>query len=351
MSPDLQVLLRTPTSYDLAQAALDELKRLRVWPTVLNLEIWLHALAQPDGVLNQEIQRLIQLGEPITEALSEELALSFLPSRALSNGLIGAGDELCRQLDGVAHVIEEAQRASATYGRALAGATQEMQQNRSTDVGRLVRNLSQATQLVQSENAALEQRLNESTREVRRLKESLELVRHDALTDALTNLANRKAFDTGLAQAVVRASAEGGDLTLAILDIDHFKAFNDTWGHQTGDQIIRFVASVLERLGVAPRLAARYGGEEFTVIFPGESLTKAQRLLQQVLDEISGRQLKRRSTNEVLGAVTISAGVAQWSSGETAAGLIERADEALYASKRGGRNRVTVANEPLAAVA
>ena len=96
-------------------------------------------------------------------------------------------------------------------------------------------------------------------------------VRRDATTDGLTNLANRKAFDEELERACADADADGAPLPLAVLDIDHFKNFNDTWGHQTGDQVIRYVASVIGRVGAPPRFAARYGGEEFAMIFSGET--------------------------------------------------------------------------------
>src|SRR5690606_20294379 len=126
-------------------------------------------------------------------------------------------------------------------------------------------------------------------------------------------------------------------------DIDHFKRFNDTWGHQTGDQVIRYVASVIGRNCAPPRMAARYGGEEFAMLFPAEHGPAVEAALDTMRREIASRALKRRSTNEDLGAVTISIGVAHWREGEGPACLIERADAALYASKRGGRNRLTVA--------
>jgi diguanylate cyclase len=128
-----------------------------------------------------------------------------------------------------------------------------------------------------------------------------------------------------------------------VLDIDHFKGFNDTWGHQTGDQVIRYVASVIGRVAAPPRFAARYGGEEFAMIFPRESAAIVAGTLEEIRVEVSSRMLKRRSTNEDLGAITISSGFAERRPGETGHSVMERADAALYTSKRGGRNRVTAA--------
>eukprot|EP01036_Dinobryon_divergens_P061661 gene61661-biopygen14112 len=165
------------------------------------------------------------------------------------------------------------------------------------------------------------------------------------MTDALTNLANRKAFDEELLRACDEAEKKRQTLSLAVLDIDHFKRFNDTWGHQTGDQVIRYVASVIGRLGATPRFSARYGGEEFAMIFPGEDRDVAMAVVEKVREEISTRVLKRRSTNEDLGAVTLSAGIAESTRSEKPVELIERADGALYASKRNGRNRTSIADK------
>jgi diguanylate cyclase len=138
---------------------------------------------------------------------------------------------------------------------------------------------------------------------------------------------------------------------LAVLDIDHFKNFNDSWGHQTGDQVIRFVASVIGRVGAPPRFAARYGGEEFAMIFARETAAQVERTLHDIREEVASRRLKRRSTNEDLGAVTLSAGFAERRPAETPSALMERADAALYESKRSGRNRVTSAERKKVAAA
>jgi diguanylate cyclase len=130
---------------------------------------------------------------------------------------------------------------------------------------------------------------------------------------------------------------------LALIDIDHFKRFNDTWGHQTGDQVIRYVASVIGRVGAPPRLAARYGGEEFAIIFPKADICSVNEEMDAARSEIGSRSLKRRSTNEDLGAVTVSAGLAQRQPGETPLNFMERTDAALYASKRTGRNKISQA--------
>jgi diguanylate cyclase len=270
------------------------------------------------------------------------LAAEYLPRGRLSEEIRDAGAVLNRELSTVSEAISKAQRSQAAYGKTLAGASAHLEGAAQPEaLMTVVAELTVATTLVQKENATLERRLESSTKEVARLREHLEQVRRDAMTDALTNLANRKAFDEELLRAVDEAERSRKPMTLAVLDIDHFKRFNDTWGHQTGDQVLRYVASVIGRVSKSPRVAARYGGEEFAIIFPSEAAPAVEIALNKIREEVGTRALRRRSTNDELGAVTLSAGLAQRRPGETGSSLLDRADEALYASKRTGRNKVT----------
>ncbi len=350
MAVDVELLLRTPQGYNVTRKALDLLEQHKVWPTAVNFEIWTHFIADPEGALAKELTRLISVGEPLTEAVTEELAAAYLPKARLNEQIRDAGDLLSKELEAVSKAISQAQASNAAFGKTLAGASKDLDAPQPQDpaaIKEMVSGLASATRKVQRENKSLEQRLAESTAEVDRLKEHLEQVRRDATTDGLTNLANRKAFDEELERACEESDETGHPLCLAVLDIDHFKGFNDTWGHQTGDQVIRYVASVIGRVGCTPRFAARYGGEEFAMIFPNEAAALVAQVLEEVREEVSSRQLKRRSTNEELGTITISAGMAERRPGESGHSLMERSDAALYASKRGGRNRVSCA-DPLA---
>lgn len=345
MAPQLETTLRGPEAYGLARRVIEAMESAGVWPTPLNFEIWVHYLGDPDGALGREIKRILAASEPFTEATADMLAAEYLPRGRLTEEIRDAGRVLDRELSSVSEAIANAHKSQAAYGQTLDKAATSIE---SVGDGKglqvIVSGLTSATRKVQRENETLEKKLDASTREVARLREHLEQVRRDAMTDALTNLANRKAFDEHLESACARAEAEGGALTLAVLDIDHFKRFNDTWGHQTGDQVLRYVASVMGRVAKAPRIAARYGGEEFAMIFPEESHSQVLNALEAIRKEIASRSLRRRSTDDELGAVTLSAGFAQRRAGESASCLLDRADTALYASKHAGRNRVTSAD-------
>ncbi len=345
MAVELETTLRGPEAYGLARRVIEAMEAASVWPTPLNFEIWVHYLGDPEGPLGREIKRILAAAEPFTEATADMLAAEYLPRGRLTEEIRDAGRVLDRELSSVSEAISKAHRSQAAYGQTLDKAATSIETaGDGAGLQAIVSGLTSATRKVQRENETLEKRLDASTREVARLREHLEQVRRDAMTDALTNLANRKAFDEHLDAACAQAEAGGGALTLAVLDIDHFKRFNDTWGHQTGDQVLRYVASVMGRVAKAPRIAARYGGEEFAMIFPKENVAQVEAALESIRKEIASRSLRRRSTDDELGAVTLSAGFAQRRPGETASALLDRADAALYASKHAGRNRVTSAD-------
>ena len=344
---EFESALRGPDAYRVARKAMDAMVQNKVWPTPQNYDLWLHYAASPVSPLAIEIDRMQRVGEAFTDSACEGLASRFLTREELtSTTLRDTSDQLSRELDTVAKAIQAAHLTNEAYGVTLADAGAELKNAAPGSLQKLVAGLTDATRKAEHQNRMLQKQLQESTSEVVKLRDHLAEVRRDAATDALTGLGNRKAFDGTLEHAVALSQRSGKPVALAVVDIDHFKRFNDTWGHQTGDQVLRYVASVLGRVcEEAPRLAARYGGEEFGMIFPGENASQVQSMLQEVLEEIASRILRRRSTNEELGSITVSIGLAELNPKESASDFVERADAALYASKHGGRNRLTNAGK------
>lgn len=176
-------------------------------------------------------------------------------------------------------------------------------------------------QEIERSNHALELRLKASKQEINELQENLEAVRHESLTDPLTSLANRKYFDQSLAKHLTEAATESDALSLMMIDIDRFKSFNGTFGHLTGDQVLRLVAQCLKQNVKGQDVAARYGGEEFGVVLPHTALRQGLTVADHIRRAVMGKDLVKRSTR-----VTISVGVATYRKGDTAQTLIERAD-------------------------
>ncbi|MFN3465705.1 MAG: GGDEF domain-containing protein [Terricaulis sp.] len=300
--------------------------------------------APPDLV--KDIDDELRSGQKITHAMSEALHEKYFANAQLTAQVLETGESIARELEQVVGVLRAAGAHTRDYGQTLLSVT-TADTSRLDPVGfrQLVARLVSATADMAKENQKLSAQMEQSTRQVASLKTALQHVKVEALTDRLTGLANRRLFDDTLDAKLAEAEADAAPLSLLMCDIDHFKRFNDTWGHQVGDQVIRYIASVLRAHASGDALAARYGGEEFSVILPRASLERAQACASAIQSAVNSKHLSRRSTGESIGAVTISIGLAAWRRGESASHLIERADQCLYASKRAGRNRITTDTE------
>lgn len=175
-------------------------------------------------------------------------------------------------------------------------------------------------------------------------------LRRQAVVDHLTGLPNRRYFETHIADLLRQCSRGGAPAILAVVDVDHFKLFNDRYGHSEGDVALRRVASAIQsRLRRPLDFVARMGGEEFCIFLFGLKLASSQRVLEDVL--VAVRRLDIRHQDVEAGVVTISIGAAAFDGSESWEALYRRADQALYQAKAGGRNAVHVAAERQGAAA
>jgi diguanylate cyclase len=226
--------------------------------------------------------------------------------------------------------IVEAQRAHAqSYGEDLAAGAEQLE---SGEGG--VAALVTITRAMAERTKAVEQQLTAARDETQQLKVKLAEAGEEARSDPLTGLPNRRAFEEKMAE-LERSSAM---LSLAICDIDHFKRVNDNYGHAVGDRVIKAVAHTL-RDHCAGNMVARIGGEEFVVLFPGLAPEAAAEILDIAREVLGARYFKLRETDQPLGRVTFSGGVALGWHPEGIPAL-QRADALLYAAKNGGRDQV-----------
>lgn len=166
-------------------------------------------------------------------------------------------------------------------------------------------------------------------------------------TDALTGIANRRAFDLSSAREWGQSAREREPISLLMIDVDHFKAFNDRYGHQSGDTCLREIAGLIVQAVRRPRdMVARYGGEEFAVILPKTERAGAEKIAAEILQSVSGRALTHEAS--IFGHVTLSIGIACLypRPDTTVDQLTALADAALYGAKRNGRNRIQTAEVP-----
>jgi len=191
----------------------------------------------------------------------------------------------------------------------------------------------------------LEASFIEKTRELDTIRDSLNKSEERAKTDTLTGLPNRRALDEFFRVAQIAAMEQDYPLSVLLIDIDHFKTFNDNFGHGVGDQVLKLMAKVLRERVREIDLPARYGGEELIAVLPGADLTTCAAVAERIRRAISECGITGRTTGDVLPGITVSIGVGQFQLGESMADLIDRCDRALYVAKRTGRNRVVTENE------
>ena len=323
-----------------ANAALDLLKRGAIPPYPQFYELFYTYSTGVNPELNSRVNEIFRKGGASSD-LAQRLYDEFLKAQDANERISNVSERMSRRLEAVHDAIDTAMATANAYSGTLESATGDLDSaGDPNSLKALARRLLDETHAMQQANEQLETKLEASRQDIAGLQRDLEEVRRDSMLDPLTRIANRRTFDEGLLRAIEEATGNGQQLSLLLLDIDHFKRFNDTWGHQTGDQVLRLVAMTLKSNIKGRDMAARYGGEEFVAILPQTDLDGARIVADNIRRAIQSKELLKRSTNEKLGRITASLGVASFHFGESAGTLIERADRCLYAAKHAGRNRV-----------
>jgi len=322
-----------------AEIALGQIKALHQPATPRHFEIWYTYATGYNPSLNQTINTLLSRDGTLSEAEIDRIYQAHFSSNRFT--------KVKGEIDQVMAMIGAAIGSTSSYTEKFNRASERLGRTEDLEgIRAIVESLVQVTKEVERDNRALEARLSASKLEISELQENLLAVRNESLTDPLTSLANRKFFDEALARSIATAQSQREPLALLLADIDHFKTFNDRYGHLTGDQVLRLVASAVKQNVKSQDITARYGGEEFAIILRNTELRSAIALADRVRAAVMNRELVKRSTGEQLGRVTISIGVATLGANENQRSLIERADVCLYAAKRNGRNRVVGEKDP-----
>jgi diguanylate cyclase len=325
-----------------AEMAMAWIKALRQPATPQNFEIWYAYAAGRNLPMKNAINEIIARNGTLSEADGDKIYQTYISTSRLAERTDQLGDRTVEEIDKVITTVATAVGDASSYSSNLAEFGQRLNGTADgTSIGAIVKGLVRATKEMERSNKALELRLSASRDKITQLQGSLNAVRRESLTDSLTLLANRKYFDVALNKAVAAATDRRESLSLLMIDIDHFKKFNDHHGHLIGDEVLRLVAGTMKQNIKGQDVSARYGGEEFAIVLPKTSLRSAVALADQIRRAIMSKALVKRSSGQHLGRITVSIGVATLQPGDSPASLIERADNCLYAAKRSGRNRVS----------
>lgn len=330
-----------------ADSAFERLRKEGLFATPDIYELWYVYYSGQSPEITRAIDILIANQQKITAERCRELYARFLSDNKNEELVRRAGDEINSTIRNVTGVVRDVKAATEEYSVNLENVTSKVGSASSPEeLQKVLTSIVSDTKDMLERNRTLEQELDKSSHVMEELQRDLENVRREAMTDGLTNLANRKAFDNELRRIAEEATVTEGTFALLMVDIDYFKSFNDNYGHQVGDQVLRLVARTLTD-GVKGRdVAARYGGEEFAIILPDTGLQAAVTVGNALRKAVATKDVVNRNTGDKLGRITMSVGCAEFSPGENLQDLIERADAALYTAKHNGRNQVAAAPTP-----
>ncbi len=327
--------------FTVGQRAMAAMEKYGIEPTPENYLVWFTHFSGDNPALSRMIRLLEENHDVFGCERCHELYQRFFvhddAARVVHEASTRVEDLLATLVEQLSALREESEAASE---RIDALGTILGEEGRSETLARIAAALRDETRRMAENARELGKELRASSNQVAILRASLERVRREAETDPLTGLANRKAFEAALRRLAAEAVETGRPLSLVVVDIDHFKRFNDSFGHQTGDVVLKLMASKLRNSVRERDVAARYGGEEFVVLLPATDLDTAVQRVDSVRAEVAAHRLRARGSGKDLGVVTLSMGVAQYRPGEPLSQLFARADRALYLAKQQGRNRV-----------
>ena len=325
---------------------MKRMRALGVPMTPQNYTLWYSSFSGRYPGLTRRLEELGSRNETFTPEVCAQLYARFFTYDTEGAALCETSSRIEASVNVVLDMLGQAGQEASDYGEALADLRGSLDVDAAADqVRKVVSGLLDETRKMEAQSLHVQNRLAKSTREIEDLREDLEVVRREAMTDPLTGAANRKFFDSRLRELADESMTSGQPISLLMLDIDHFKNFNDQFGHQLGDEVLKLVAECLIRAIKGRDLAARYGGEEFSIVLPETELEGATVVAQQICDTVAKKQVVRKSTGAPIASITLSIGAAEFRRGEPLPNLIGRADMALYTAKDAGRNRVCTEGE------
>ena len=330
------------TSSDLLRKAVPLMVQREIPPTPYNYALWYVHAQQTSPALSKALLEHFPRAGTYDPDVSESLFFEYFVKTYLPNSpqaqnlLVGILTQLARS---VSSNLQSTQAYEASLQGAMTLFAEPVDQEQ---IRAALNKLMEDTASLESINRAFRSELDAAAAEVAELRKELEQSQYNARIDSRTKIANRRAFNEALGQALDAAETP---TSLLLLDLDNFKRCNDTYGHLMGDRILEILGGLLSEIARDGVFVARYGGEEFAVIVE-DGLSAAVELAERIRTRVAAIQIKRRSTQDTIGAVTVSIGVVQARPQEPAEDLIERADAALYQAKRSGRDRVIADGDP-----
>jgi len=311
--------------------------------TPINFSVALDYLTGANIGVEKAIRAVLMERGKITNSWIETVAAEQRADEVTPESLATMLDKVEENLEQFTGLMHESRNSAKDYGAALQEQAKDLVDG--SDNQPVLARLVGLTRSMVEKTRQVETQLRENQKQTQALKSSLDNARRAAEHDHLTGLPNRRAFEGVLNQEVKLAQDAGEQLSVAFCDIDHFKLVNDTHGHDTGDRVLKFVASLLAKASDDQCHVARHGGEEFVMLFRGKTAAEACEAVDRVREDLATRSLVNRTNGERMERISFSAGVANVFLYEDARAALKAADRALYLAKEHGRNRVYLAAE------
>lgn len=323
------------------EKAFQLMQQYNITPTPGSYQLWFAYVSGDNEDLRLDMDACVNGKGGPTDGLCAQLFDKYFGDSEEAALIHHTNGRVHGELEKLVKHLRKAENDTQKFGNALEGYSGSLEGVTDVEsVRKLINDLADEARTMETKSRTLEGRLKESRDEIDKLKRNLEAVRAEAATDALTGVGNRKQFEHLLTEFTREARDKSSRLSLIFGDVDHFKNFNDTWGHQLGDHVLKLVAHHLKTRIGKTGIATRYGGEEFAVLLPDVPVEKAVELAEDIRQSVCKKSMKSKATGVTLGKITMSFGVASFDASEEPADFVRRADHALYRAKNSGRNRV-----------
>ena len=342
--------MSAPSNSQADQFALQAIQRLKhdgLEPTPNNYAVCYFYFAGTNPGLKQAIDLLLSQQEQLTQTNCTELYMAHLGLDAEFRVLQETNTAIEAEVTRVLEVIDRATDGTSRYNETLDAFSGELKAGSMEKVRASITKVMSETMSVIKQNERLTVQLGAATQQLSELRHNFDQAHRELQIDPLTEVGNRKYFDRQLAYTTSEARDNGSNLSVLMIDIDHFKKFNDTYGHLVGDQVLRLVARTMVENLKGRDVIARYGGEEFVILLPQTRLEDAKKVGDHLRSCLGTKRVRKRNSHETLGTVTVSIGATCYYAGEDLDQMIARADKAMYMAKDAGRNQVVTETRSL----